>query len=174
MGVKDRAGSLSELMDRDEAGSLTDSEFDDQLWLLLTEHIGTPAEAKVLPEPVWVYLASRWLEWEVGNGGFPQAAFNIPDWFHLAETAYRKLGLPAAGDLIARAHELVVQGEARGGKFVARDIGKLFAQFRKSELAKLDDELDAVDWWADELRLAYVRRNRSAFRELRLGPPPQP
>jgi hypothetical protein len=155
-------------MDRDEAGEIGEgaSGFDDQLWILLTSRIDTPEEAASLPEPVWVYLASRWLEWEVGNGGFPQAAYNIPGWLPLGEKAYRKLGLDRAAELIGRAQELVRQGEARDDKFDARDIGELFEQFTESQLSALDKELDAVEWWADDVRLAYVRANRDAFRTL--------
>jgi hypothetical protein len=163
-----RASNIAELMDLDEGGKVGEGAhgFDDQLWLLLTNRYSTVDEAQSLPEPVWVYLASRWMEWEVGNGGFPQAAYNIPEWFPLAETAYRKLGLEKAARLIARGRVLLEQGENRDGAFDAQAIGQLFAQFRESELAKLDQELDEADWWADEVRLAYVRRNRDAFRSV--------
>jgi hypothetical protein len=166
-----RATSISHLMDLDEAGLVSEGGdgFDDQLWLLLTARVDTPDHAASLPEPVWVYLASRWLEWEVGNGGFPQAAYNIPDWFELGELAYRKLGRDAAAALIARARRMITTGESRG--FIARRIGELFAQFRESKLAELDAELDAVGWWADDTRLAYVRKNRAAFRSVDEGRP---
>jgi len=165
-----RAASISQLMDLDEAGLVGDGPngFDDQLWLLLTDRVETPEQAAALPEPVWVYLASRWLEWEVGNGGFAQAAYNIPDWFSLAERAYRTLELDAAADLIARASKLIAKGDSRG--FVARKLGELFEQFTESKLAKLDAELDAAGWWADDVRVAYVRRKRAAFRGLGEAP----
>jgi len=171
MDDQPRATSISHLMDLDEAGQVDDgaSGFDDQLWLMLTAWVDTPEQAVSLPEPVWVYLASRWLEWEVGNGGFPQAAYNIPDWFELGESAYRKLGLDAAAALIARARGMITTGESRG--FIARRIGELFAQFRESKLAELDAELDSVGWWAEDVRLAYVRSNRAAFRSLDDGRP---
>jgi hypothetical protein len=161
-----RATSVSQLMDLDEAGLVGEGGygFDDQLWLLLTARVDKPDDAASLPEPVWVYLASRWLEWEVGNGGFPQAAYNIPAWFELGELAYRKLGLEAAAALVARARKMVAMGESRG--FIARGIGELFSRFRESKLAELDAELDSVGWWADEVRLAYVRNNRAAFRSV--------
>jgi hypothetical protein len=170
MDEQARATSVSHLMDLDEAGQAGEGAngFDDQLWVLLTARVDTPAQAASLPEPVWVYLASRWLEWEVGNGGFPQAAYNIPEWFELAELGYRKLGLDAAAALIGRARRMVTAGESRG--FIARYIGVLFAQFRESKLAQLDAELDSVGWWADDVRLAYVRKNRGAFRSLDEGP----
>jgi hypothetical protein len=71
MDDQPRATSVSHLMDLDEAGRIGNGAngLDDQLWVLLTDRIDTPAQAASLPEPVWVYLASRWLEWEVGNGG---------------------------------------------------------------------------------------------------------
>ena len=171
MNDQPRATTISQLMDLDEAGLVGEGAdgFDDQLWLLLTARVDTPDHAASLPEPVWVYLASRLLEWEVGNGGFPQAAYNTPDWFALGELAYRKLGLDAAADLIVRARKMISSGESRG--FVARHIGDLFAQFRESKLAKLDAELESVGWWADDLRLAYVRKNRAVFRSIDEGRP---
>lgn len=152
-------------MDLDEGGAFRDdsSSFDSQLWFFLTARVSSSEDAATLAEPIWVYLASRWLEWEVGNGGFPQAAYNVPDWFELAESAYQKLGLEDAAGLIARARKLIAGGETRG--FVSRHIGELFEQFRDSELAELDEQLEAVNWWAGEVRLAYVRRHRDAFRE---------
>jgi hypothetical protein len=163
-----KATDPAQLMDMDEAGALDDEAggFDDQLWGLLWQRIESPRQAESYPEPVWVYFASRYMEWEVGNGGFPQAAYNIPDWFPLAAEAYRRLGLEAAGALIDRAHKLVISGESREGRFTARTIGRLFRQFRESRLAGFDALLDEVGWWAEKVRLAYVRRNRSSFRSV--------
>jgi len=172
MEEQPRATSIAHLMDLDEAGQIGEGAngFDDQLWGLLTARIDSPAMAASLPEPVWVYLASRWLEWEVGNGGFPQAAENIPDWFELGEFAYRKLGLDAAGALIGRARKLIEMGHGDGVD--ARAISERFAQFRESKLAELHAELDSVGWWADDARLAYVRSNRAVFRAIGDGRAP--
>ena len=150
-------------MDADKAGALDDDRFDDELWIVLTDLISTPDQAKEFPEPIWIYLASRWIEWEVGNGGFAQAAFNIPEWFPLAAEAYKKLGLNEASQLILEAEKLMRSGDKRDGNFTASDIGDLFQQFSESDIAKLDSRLDQVGWWADEIRLAYVRKNRDAF-----------
>jgi hypothetical protein len=97
------------------------------------------------------------------------AAYNIPDWFELGELAYGKLGLDAAAALIGRARTMLTTGEKNG--FVAAKIGELFVQFRESRLGELDAELDAVGWWADDVRLAYVRGNRAAFRAFDDGRP---
>ena len=53
-------------------------------------------------------------------------------------------------------------GDKRDGNFTASEIGGLFQQFSESDIAKLDSRLDQVGWWADEIRLAYVRENRDA------------
>lgn len=57
----------------------------------------------------------------------------------------------------------MAEGEVRGGSFDAAGIGELFAQFSASKLHDLDEELDAVGWWATSARLAHVRANRWAY-----------
>lgn len=156
--------SIADLMEADEKGELGDDDFDDELWLLLLQHIDMPSDLAKFDQVVSVYFASRYMEWEVGNGGFAQAAYNIPEWFDPAASAYRQLGLETAAMLIQEAASIMRKGEARGRKFNARAIGKLFQQFRESKLAKLDNRLDDVGWWADEQRLRYVRKNRAAFK----------
>jgi hypothetical protein len=171
MEEQPRATSIAQLMDLDEAGQIGDGAngFDDQLWLLLTARIDNPALAASLPEPIRVYLASRWLEWEVGKGGFAHAADNIADWFELGEFAYQKLGLDAAAALIGRARKLLATSDGNG--VVAHEGGRRFAQARESKLAELDAELDSVGWWANDARLAYVRSNRAVFRAFGEGRP---
>ena len=60
--------TVDALLDHDEASPLEWGTFDDELWLLLSDRIVDPAELESFPHAVGVYLASRWLEWEVGNG----------------------------------------------------------------------------------------------------------
>lgn len=161
-----KAPTIVELMDADEKGELSDEDFDDALWLLLVDRIDSPADLARLDRAVFVYFASRIMEWEVGNGGFAQAAYNIPEWFDAAASAYRELGLPDAASLIGEAADIMNSGEHRGQKFDAPSIDGLFRQFAGSKLAKLDDKLDSVGWWADDRRLRHVRGNRASFKEL--------
>ena len=161
-----QATSFHHLMDLDEAGQLDAAKFDNQLWLMLILLIRTPEQAQTFGEAVWVYYASRSMEWEVGNGGFAQAAYNMPEWFPLAAQAYRILGLEAAAKLIDYAYQIVIDGENRNDKFTAKDIGELFGQFAESPLAELNSHLDEVGWWADEQRLNFVRQHRNAFRAI--------
>ena len=113
-----------------------------------------------------MYYASRYMAWEVGNGGFAQAAYNIPEWFDLAALGYERLGLQRAAALIREAIAILEHEENRSKTFTATEIGELFQQFADSKLAKLDDRLDEVGWWATEQRLDYVRANRDAFRSI--------
>ena len=73
--------SLREVLEQDEISPLDDDELEDAMWLVLCERISTPKDIEQFQRPVAVYFASRLLQFEVGNGGFAQAAFNVPEWF---------------------------------------------------------------------------------------------
>ena len=160
-----RFPSIAALMSADERGELDDSTFDDELWLFLVERISSPEDGSHFPVPVLLYYASRYLQWEVGNGGFAQAAYNIREWFELAATAYDELGVHDFAELIREATALL-HAENRETTFDAQDIGELFDQFAESKLALLDERLDGMEWEADARRIRYVRQNRQAFRDL--------
>lgn len=85
---KPRFSSLAELLEHDSKPPLESGEFDDNVWMLLGEIIESVDALDNVPHPVALYFASRYLEWEVGNGGFAQAAYNIPDWFEAAAIGY--------------------------------------------------------------------------------------
>ena len=91
-----------EILEQDETSPLNDDELDHRLWLVLFERISTPKDLHQFRQPVAVYYASRLMQFEVGNGGFAQAAFNIPEWFELAAAAYDSLGKNKAGKLSAK------------------------------------------------------------------------
>jgi hypothetical protein len=152
--------SVASLMAADERGELSDENFDDELWGSLTDRIESPEDAAEYAEAVRVYFASRLLQWEVDNGGFAQAAYNIPEWFEPAAWAYEQLGLRKAAALIREAVPLLDEERTT---FTAEEIGGLFQQFAESRLAALDERLEESDWWADEERLRYVRAHREAF-----------
>src|SRR5215813_1372116 len=101
--MKRRFTNIDALLDQDEASPLERGTFDDALWVLLSGRITDPSQLDNYPHPVGVYLASRWLQWEVGNGGFAQAAYNIPEWFEMAAIGYAALGKPKAVALIKEA-----------------------------------------------------------------------
>ncbi|MCE9556111.1 MAG: DMP19 family protein [Planctomycetes bacterium] len=162
--------TVDALLDQDEASPLEWSVFDDELWLILSGSITHPSELENYPQPVAVYLASRWLEWEVGNGGFAQAAYNIPEWFELAATGYAALGKPKAVALIREA--LAMLGKERDtlkckGLLEGSTIEQVFEHFSESTMASFDSRIPEDEWWIDELRVEYVRKNRDAFRGIK-------
>jgi hypothetical protein len=142
--------SVQELLATDARAPLADSELDDQLWLLLCERIHSPNDLDGLPSAVEVYYSSRLLQWEVGNGGFAQAAYNVPDWFSKAATAYEVLGRADFAALIREAIGLI-----------PADPDELEAL--EASFGELDDRLDTIEWEIDAARISYVRNQPGAF-----------
>ena len=161
--VPRKYSSVAALINADESGRLDDSAFDDELWLLLCERIAAPQDVGRLTKPVVLYYASRYVQWEVGNGGFAQAAYNVPEWFEFAASWYEEVGLLEFAALIREAIALLPL-ENRETTFDAQEIGELFDQFSESRLARLDDRLNGSGWEADSRRVQYVRENKDAFR----------
>jgi len=165
-----RFTTVDALLDQDERSPLECNTFDDQLWLLLTNRITEPSQLDNYPQPVGVYLASRWLQWEVGNGGFAQAAYNIPQWFEMAAIGYAALGKPKAVALIKEALQMLSSERdilMRKGLLNDTTIHEVFRHFSESDMAVLDTRIPDHEWWIDEERVAYVRKNRDAFRGIK-------
>lgn len=163
-----RYASVAALMDADEANPLEEDDLDDQLWKLLCLKVEDLQSLSGWPAEVAGFYASRLMEWEVGNGGFAQAAYNIPDWFGIAALGYEALELPAAAERIRVAEELAL-GEREKFSFLKRrraKINKIFSAFEESRLNELNTGLDELGWWATSARLAYVRRHRQIFRSI--------
>jgi Domain of unknown function (DUF4375) len=156
---------LADAFDRHARGELDVNTFDDELWLALCDVVNDrDAESfNNLPLAVRHYFASRYVECEVGNGGFAQAAFNVPHLFPAAREGYAALGLQGAVDLIAEAERLIAEGHAKFGANPRDDIGELFEEFAESALADLDARTEEVGWWATEKRVAYAVEHRASF-----------
>lgn len=157
------------LMQADQTGSLSDEEFDRTLWLLVCRVVAALSDYDGLPKPVVNYYASRRIEWDVGNGGFAQAAYNMPEWFEAAADGYDAIGHPEAATFIRSALALSKReaGVATRLKRRAAEISAVFKSFRESSLSDLAEDLpetlEKIGWWATSDRIAYARRNRSAF-----------
>ena len=161
--------TVDALLDHDAASPLENSLFDTELWMLLSARITHPAELEDYPHPVGVYLASRWLEWEVGNGGFAQAAYNIPEWFELAAIGYAALGKPKAVALIGEALQMLTEEHEalkEKGLLNRPAIHEVFQHFSASAMSLLDDRIPDDEWWIDDERVEYVRKHRDSFRGL--------
>ena len=140
--------SVRQLLEADAKSPMPDDDLDTELWLLLTRQIHAPRDLRRMPESVATYFASRYLQWEVGNGGFAQAAESIPEWFELAETGYIARGKPKSAAIIHRARSLLVAGDEAG-------------------LEGLDAEIPTDEWEIDTERVAFVREHRTEFQSIR-------
>ena len=144
--------SVTALLDADTKTPLNADTFDEELWLLLNRKIDRPEDLKKYPDPVGIYFASRYVQWEVGNGGFTQAAENVPEWFEPAASGYQSLGKPKAAALIKKAISLLQTGDGES---------------LEAQLEALVEEIPTDEWWIDPARVEYVRNHRDAFEVVR-------
>jgi hypothetical protein len=160
--------TLKALLDEDDESPMDPKELDDQLWELLSERVTSIEEAKNYPRSAVLYVASRRLQWDVGNGGFAQAAYNIPEWFPLAAEGYQELGKVSSAQLIRKAIKLLPAeiAEIERKKLLSAAIDHVFEHFQSSQMAKLDSKIVEVDWYIDDERVAYVRQHRDTFRSI--------
>ncbi|MBI3854462.1 MAG: DUF4375 domain-containing protein [Planctomycetes bacterium] len=156
-------------MDEDERSPLPLKELDDALWLLLLDRISSIEDVPRFPRPVLLYFASRYVQWDVGNGGFAQAAYNIPEWFGLAREWYRVMGKTSSESLLEEALRLIPDEAAEHGKKGLRHgtIAEVFAHFDESRMSALDERIISRDWEIDDERVEYVRRNRDSFLQVK-------
>ncbi|MEX0702336.1 MAG: DUF4375 domain-containing protein [Planctomycetales bacterium] len=153
-----RFDSIAALIEHDAASPLASDEFDTQLWLLMIQKIDRPSDLEHLPRPVAVYHASRLLQWEVLNGGFGQAAGNIPVWFELAAVGYSALGMRKSAGLIREARDCLTEDRI---KLIDQS---LLDESTIEKLAALDERIPEDEFCIDDERVEYVRKHRDAFR----------
>ena len=82
--------SIGALMSAEETGSVSDEEFDRNLWILLSRQVRLRGTHINFPKPVLHYYASHLMESDVANGGFAQASYNIPELFEAAADGFFK------------------------------------------------------------------------------------
>lgn len=124
------------------------------------------------PESVRDFYAIYDLNFQVGNGGFAQAAYNVPHLIFAAQAAFERLGRSNAARLCERTVTMLpaemAEHAAKG--FVGEEtIEEVFAHFSDSELAALDHDLPD-EFWVDDALQALVERQRGEFESVdRLG-----
>jgi hypothetical protein len=120
------------------------------------------------PESVRHFYACYDLNFQVGNGGFAQAAYNVPHLIPVAQAAFERFGRPKAAELCRRAAAMLpaelAEHAAKG--FVGEEtLEEVFAHFDDSAMAALDAELPA-EFWADDALQRLVERHREDFASL--------
>jgi len=161
--------SITALMAADTAATVSDENFVRHLdWFLGHVMPYAAADCHGLPEPVVLYWATGLMEYNVFNGGFAQAAYNIPDWFELAAMGYEQLGRPIAADRVRQAAGLALTERASVSWLKRRRAGirAIFKHFRGSALKALDKDLYEIGWEIAEPRIQLARAHRAVFASL--------
>ena len=88
----------------------------------------------------------------------------------MAAIGYAALGKPKAVALIVEALRMLSdERDALERKGLLKDstIHDVFRHFSESDMAALDSRIPEDEWWIDEERVAYVRKNRIDFKGIR-------
>jgi len=157
--------SVSAIIAKDEAGGYSDAEFDDALWLALCDRVQCGDGLETLPAALRTYYTSRYVEWEVGNGGFAQAVLNVPEYLEPAAQAFEVLGKVKVAKRIREAiaiyqDEIASLPAVRPGSEPA-----ISEYFQDNAFNHLDEGLEEIGFWSDAERLAFVRLHRREFKD---------
>jgi Domain of unknown function (DUF4375) len=161
--------SVAALMEADVAGSVSDEDFARHLgWFLGRLLLLSPADCISVPESVVVFWATGLLEYNVFNGGFAQAAYNVPEWFETAAIGYEQFGRLEAAARIRQAAQLSRNEQATVSWLKRRraEIRAIFSHFRDSSLRDLDKDLYEIGWDVTAARIQLARNNREDFASL--------
>lgn len=121
------------------------------------------------PESVQMFYACYDINFQVGNGGFAQAAYNVPELLPIAHQAFVRFGRKQAAELCRRAVEMLPMELREHLDKGLRDrptIDAVFEHFSVSEMAELDKNLPA-EFWADDALQEHVQRHRTDFESVR-------
>lgn len=161
--------TMAALFEVDERSPMSVDDFNDTLWTLLCDIVTAHDNLNTFPAPVRLYYTGRYIQWQIGNGGFAQAAYNCPELFVHAVEAYTAIGKTKMAQLLSQAIKLLPQEQSeleQKGLFSAT-IGDVFAHFKESRMSALDRKLHSVEWEVDEAWAAFARQHRDAFQSTR-------
>jgi len=117
------------------------------------------------PQSVRYFYACYDLNYQVGNGGFAQAAYNVPELIPIALDAFRHFGHSNAVAHLERVITLLPSELAdHDEKGFGNDetIGEVFEHFDESKLSELDEDIPD-DFWVDARLQKLVEENRGEF-----------
>ena len=120
------------------------------------------------PESVRYFYACYDLNFQVGNGGFAQAAYNVPELIPIAQKAFESFGRMKAAELCRRAVSMLPAEFAEHlakGFTGTESLEEVFQHFKESALAELDAEVPD-EFWADDKLQELVERNRKDFESI--------
>ncbi|MEM6468770.1 MAG: hypothetical protein AAF802_04320 [Planctomycetota bacterium] len=117
------------------------------------------------PQSVRYFFACYDLNFQVGNGGWAQAAYNVPDLFWIAAEAFDYFKLPAALDLCKTAISMLpeeLKEQYTKGLDATEDLQDVFDHFDDSVMEQLDEQTPD-DFWVDAQLQRLVEENRAEF-----------
>jgi hypothetical protein len=117
------------------------------------------------PESVCLFYACYDINYQVGNGGFAQAAYNVPHLIPFAQRAFERFGRRQAADLCGRAVSLLpaeLRAHFAKGLRNRPSLDDVFEHFNESEMAQLDENLPK-EFWADDALQQLVEEHRADF-----------
>jgi len=117
------------------------------------------------PESVQHFYACYDINYQVGNGGFAQAAYNVPELLPLAQKAFERFGRRQAAHLCERAVTMLpaeLREHLSKGLQGSPTLEDVFEHFDDSEMAQLDENLPQ-EFWADDALQQLVQEHRSDF-----------
>ncbi|MGN6546352.1 MAG: DMP19 family protein [Aureliella sp.] len=158
---------ISEILDEHVDGPYDpeEREFIEEIASALYERVDDMPAVEQWPAPVKYFYACYEFNYQVGNGGFAQAAFNVPGLFPIATQAFEHLGLVDAAQLCRRATAMLPQEIAahlEKGILDTDSLEEVFEHFDDSPLAELDEDIPE-EFWADAELQKLVEDNREAF-----------
>jgi hypothetical protein len=108
------------------------------------------------------------LNYQVGNGGFAQAAYNVPQLIYVARKAFEHFGSMKAAALCKEAISMLpaelTEHLAKG--FVGTEsLQDVFEHFQESAMAELDERVPK-EFWADDKLQELVQQNRKDFESI--------
>jgi hypothetical protein len=117
------------------------------------------------PKSVRHFYACYDINYQVGNGGFAQAAYNVPELLLVARKAFEELGCRQAAELCERAVSMLpaeLREHLAKGLRAGPSLQDVFDHFNESEMAQLDSDL-TDEFWADGKLQKLVEQNREDF-----------
>jgi hypothetical protein len=120
------------------------------------------------PESVQFFYACYDINYQVGNGGFAQAAYNVPELLPVAKRAFDQFGRKKAAELCRRAITMLpveLQTHLAKGLKDRPSLDEVFKHFDESKMAVLDKDLPE-EFWADDALQQLVERNRADFESI--------
>lgn len=173
-----QVAAIVELFERHPSPEIGKDDFDDSLWGAVCDLVPNNEALKTLPVAVRTYYVTRYVEWEVANGGFGQLIYNVwstsdgtiegvTEFFNHVVEGYTTLGRQQAANLMRKALEITGAECARISKIHgAESIQAVFDYFNEEVFDGLDAQFQAdegVEFWSDAQRLAYVVAKKDEF-----------